>query len=316
MSTLDLRFLAATVRANQVGSFCDLASIAVLTYDYFLTLDLEINLIWGTPWNIGKVLYFLTKYSVFIESGLLLFCKSFLIRKSCFCTNMCYSVSNVWVVYILGCWSCRMYSFIQNMGHLGTEYKIRDSACTTPYSIRNPCRFFDARSLVAQSPIPKIQSCFLMANHDILIFIDYALILLFETIILVLTLVKGVAHYRNSSSSLVATLYKDGLLYYIYLTSFSLGNVFFLVFLVDTGASLILMQRAFHSILTGRILLHLRTAVIRDRRTASSLRSTPNVLTSIFARPHLEQLVIGADTWFHESASSAAGTFSDEFEMR
>lgn len=43
-------------------------------YDYFLTLQLEIDLVWGTPWNIGKILYLSTRYCVFIDSTLLAYC--------------------------------------------------------------------------------------------------------------------------------------------------------------------------------------------------------------------------------------------------
>ena len=36
-------------------------------------------------------------------------------------------------------------------------------------------------SLVTVTPVPQLQNCFLQANRDFLIFIDYALILLWET---------------------------------------------------------------------------------------------------------------------------------------
>ncbi|KAF8582169.1 hypothetical protein K439DRAFT_1351914, partial [Ramaria rubella] len=42
-------------------------------YDFVLTLDLEIDLVWGTPWNVGRILFFLTRYSVYIEACMLVY---------------------------------------------------------------------------------------------------------------------------------------------------------------------------------------------------------------------------------------------------
>ncbi|KAJ3560684.1 hypothetical protein NP233_g10677 [Leucocoprinus birnbaumii] len=49
------------------------ASITVLLYDYVLTLDLEIKLIWGANWNLGKVLYLLTRYLPFFDTAVVLY---------------------------------------------------------------------------------------------------------------------------------------------------------------------------------------------------------------------------------------------------
>ena len=148
----------------------------------------------------------------------------------------------------------------------------------------------------------------------------------------------------------------SGVLYYIYLTFFSVANVFFLVFLVVCllpklpavfwppqgywsitnpvsltatwhrripnliNTRLNRMQRVLHSILTGRILLHLRLAVVHDRGNTS--RDTPRsvipvILATILDRAHRDQLlkvVIGPDTWF--SGSRSTGTASGDLELR
>ena len=63
------------------------------------------------------------------------------------------------------------------------------------------------------------------------------------------------------------------------------------------------MQRVFHSILTRRILLHLRLAIVRDRKDFST-RGTPPNLTPMFARlPHRAEPstgMIGTDVWFRD----------------
>jgi len=55
-----------------VGWF-DFASMAVLIYDYFLTLDAETRFVWRSSWNIGKVLFILTRYTAFLDTSIVLF---------------------------------------------------------------------------------------------------------------------------------------------------------------------------------------------------------------------------------------------------
>ena len=67
------------------------------------------------------------------------------------------------------------------------------------------------------------------------------------------------------------------------------------------------MQRVIHSILTGRILLHLRMAVVQDRREAPSTGTTAVFATRIIPdhwdRDQLSTFVIGVETWFPDNRS-------------
>ncbi|KAF8583093.1 hypothetical protein K439DRAFT_1508816 [Ramaria rubella] len=331
MPVLDLQSLAVTIRANQVGAFCDLASMVILIYDYLLTFKFEVALIWGTPWNIGKILYFLTKYSVIIEIVLLSYCEraNFL--------DILFSVFHFFIdlnrlderhhPVILSFRTWAIWSQSRNiaimLAVLLAVFGIPGGFLTHSGLQKVTCMGFNSfdRHLdltvtsVSQSPVPKIQNCFLTANHDILIFADYAIILVFETIILVLTLIKGIHHYHRSSSTLVATLYRDGILYYIYLTFFSIVNPVLLLLHPQAPNPGKRMQTVFHSILTGRILLHLRMAVLRDLK--NSLTSlTPHILTSVVDRPResLSTVIVGSKFWICDSESSG-GPVDNGFEM-
>jgi len=115
-------------------------------------------------------------------------------------------------------------------------------------------------SLVFTVPPPNTPGCFLIAQKDVL-FVVFVLIMSFETVILTLTLVKGLEHFRRASSPLVAVLYRDGMLNYVYL--FILSAINLAVITSAPGGyttTLTAMQRVAHAILSGRILLHLRQA--------------------------------------------------------
>lgn len=51
--------------------------VRIQLYDYFLTIIPEITLIWPSPWTPIKLLYFLTRYSPLVDSGLAIPSKQF-----------------------------------------------------------------------------------------------------------------------------------------------------------------------------------------------------------------------------------------------
>jgi len=315
MSSIELQGLVHAVRTNQAIAYSDLASMAVLAYDYLLTFKFEVGLVWGTPWNIGRILYALTKYSVLVDSSLLAYFHfaggRVVSIRTC---SLVYQISG-WFIY----WGIGVAEFVlvfRTWAIWGQSRKLAVILVALTVAFTIPSAYLTHLGLTsseyAESPVPRIQSCFVIANRNAMLFWDYILILAWETIILVLTLIKGVSHYRHSTSSLVATLYKDGIIYYIYLTTLSIVNVLFLrIFDGNNGASIILMQRVLHSILTARILLHLRLAAVRDRRDASK-SDTPPGLSTVFENSRHGQLstfFIGADTWFGDSDSNGGDVY-------
>jgi len=285
--------------------------MVVLIYDFLLTFKLEVGLIWGTSWNVGRLLFVLTRYCAFVDSTLLAYFHfaggRVISPRTC---SLLYQISG-WFIY-WGVGIAELVLIFRTWAIWSQNLKLAIGLPVLLLLFAIPAGYLTHIGLTSvdymESPVPHIQSCFVVADHDRPILWDYVLILAWETIILVLTLIKGVSHYRHTASSLVATLYKDGILYYIYLTSFSIANVLFLgVLQQNSGATLILMQRVLHSILTARILLHLRLAVVRDRRDAST-SDLPPVLSSMFDSRHgqLSTVIIGADTWFLDPESTGS----------
>ncbi len=44
-------------------------------FDWFLTLDLEVSLVWSSPWSGMKVLFLLTRYLPFVDISVLTYCE-------------------------------------------------------------------------------------------------------------------------------------------------------------------------------------------------------------------------------------------------
>ncbi|ETW74923.1 hypothetical protein HETIRDRAFT_332579 [Heterobasidion irregulare TC 32-1] len=105
---------------------------------------------------------------------------------------------------------------------------------------------------------PKIAGCY-MAVVNPVVFICFMALFIVETWF---TLWKGFRIWRQvRMSSLLATFYKDSILFYLAIFPLTIGNI--IVFLTAPDELLDLldtMTRVFHSIFACRILLHLRSA--------------------------------------------------------
>jgi len=124
------------------------------------------------------------------------------------------------------------------------------------------------------SPSPMMVGCYAITMSKIAIG-DYLLVMLHEIIILALTLWIGIKSHRHSRSLFVTHLLRNGILYFIGIILISAGNVVTLV----TGPRefhrlFTTIQRVMHSVLSARILLHVRQTTLPKEQlsTLSAIR--------------------------------------------
>jgi len=65
------------LQSSRLSNYMTVASIMLLVYDYMLTLDSELLLIWSSRWNLVKALFLLVRYMPFIDMVLLIFSQRF-----------------------------------------------------------------------------------------------------------------------------------------------------------------------------------------------------------------------------------------------
>ncbi|EJD35189.1 hypothetical protein AURDEDRAFT_175767 [Auricularia subglabra TFB-10046 SS5] len=138
----------------------------------------------------------------------------------------------------------------------------------------------------ASQLVPSLKGC-VIAQSPRRIAFGWMTLTLFELVIVILTLIKGIEQFRlGHASNLITSLYRDGILYFIYLFALSLGNM--LSIFIAPSEYVVLFgvaQRAFNAILSCRIIMHLQAALGRggNRATVSSnghgLLSTMPVFT-------------------------------------
>jgi len=254
---------------------------------------------WGTPWGIGRILFTLTHYSPLFECVLLAFMH--FTKSHSLSPRMCsliYQISG-WCIFV-GVGIAEAVFIFRTYAIWKQSSKILCFLGCVFWIIGIPGIYLThiavSRVQFGRNPLPSGQSCFIVDNQGSTwtLLWDYALTLILETVILFVTLVPAIRHHWRTSS-LMRTLYKDGIMYYVFLAAFSIGNLICLgAFRNTTGASLVLLQRVMHSVLTSRILLHIRHAGAKDRQELLTLSG----VVDWYPQEQISTVVLGVDTLF------------------
>jgi len=272
----------------------NVATAALLIYDYFLTFDSEVSLVWPAPWGLGKILFLLTRYLPRIDTAIVLYhnLKPRLNPGACV---LAYKGTGWMFVFDIAIaeviMSLRTWAIWNKDRRVGIGLAILFCSMLTA-----ACVLFSpfVKSLTfAPAPNPAIVGCFMTGGNHMLSAV-YVLLTVFETSIFILTLLKGarirtpcekqsnvlvnfkcrIALRYGRASYVAATLYRDGIIYYFYLFVITISNIVALSMAPPVYATgiLSLFQRGMHSLLAVRIILHLREANARTaNRTGFSL---------------------------------------------
>ncbi|KAF8508342.1 hypothetical protein BU17DRAFT_70830 [Hysterangium stoloniferum] len=217
---INIQALPLVLETHRATAYSDIAGYALLIevearrrqlYDHFLNLGEEIDHIWTTPWNVGKILYYAAKYPAFLDGAFSLY-----IQFAPFGTTP--STSMV----IAGIIVAEFVLVFRTWAVWGKNSKVGISLLCVGLLMAALSGYFAHHSFslttFGPSPIGVDYVCWIVTPAGNIIFLDYILLVIFETIILILTILKCLQHLRISKSRLIVILYRDGVLYYMYLT--------------------------------------------------------------------------------------------------
>jgi len=265
---IDIDRLITTCKGLLAFTYTDVVSVAILIYDYSLTLPDEIKYIWTNPFAISSILFFLTRYPPFVDS-LLLFIHA----------HAGLSEPNYKIVYRAQVGAYGIGILIGNVILLLRTTAIWErkklvtlvlsvllAACmaAAAYALRR----YLVEVTFDPSPCSSDPGFFVMDNHNNL-YIPYALLMGFETMVLVLTLVK--ASKQRAISQLHKTLYEDSLKYFVILFAVSVANTTNLAAgPLELRPVLTSVHRILHSVFTGRIILNIHESASGPSHAQSS----------------------------------------------
>jgi len=258
--TPSLDELVITLQHFQLTLYADVASFCLWAYDYTLTLDLEIALMWAAPWSVPKALFLLTRYMPIIDS----------IPMVYFFAHPETSDGTCLAIFQLGQWMliisvglAEIILMIRTWAIWEGDHRLSIGLPIFFISVWSTLCVYGARYLGSLKfmPIknPALSGCFVDARSSIQ-FVEWALIMGFEGGILILTFIKGYQTLRiGPRSGLMRLVYVDGILYYIALFALATMNLIAILTLPGAFANIFsFLQRIMHSVLTGRMLLQLR----------------------------------------------------------
>ncbi|PFH52180.1 hypothetical protein AMATHDRAFT_57535 [Amanita thiersii Skay4041] len=263
MSSAILAALITALEHKKVISYANVASIALLAYDYLLTFDLEVSFVWNTPWGVVTGLYYITRYLPFIDIAVVLYqqFKPDLSPTACLRANETFSwffTSGLAIAEII--LTLRTWAICGKGVPLSIILILLYIGLWVPAFIN--MNAFLKTIVFGSLPIPlHIPSvgCILLKGSSRL-FINWVLIMCYDACMCALLAMRAWSIFRSGGKSrLLVIVYRDGIIYYIYLFGLSLLNVI-LIFKLPADYLPLLSSpvRVIHALLTARVVLHAR----------------------------------------------------------
>ncbi|KAH7904661.1 hypothetical protein BJ138DRAFT_1130866 [Hygrophoropsis aurantiaca] len=235
----------------------EVAGLALLTYEYLITLGAEVHCMWGRKWNITRLAFTCTRYMTFIGAGLTVYA-ALVPRPSTQCDSYGKASNAIHIISIVtaeGLLILRTYAFSHQSKPVLIFLIVFGIGClvasvTTTMFIRLPPV---PMSSVGELP----QVCPFEASRSSAL--QYAWLAIFELGLLSLTIFKRLQFYRDSTTPLINALYRDGVYYMVTIFATSLVNMLFTLFAPGAYNEVLdTLQLVLHSILASRILFNLR----------------------------------------------------------
>ncbi|KIK01099.1 hypothetical protein K443DRAFT_132444 [Laccaria amethystina LaAM-08-1] len=251
-----------TIKVN----FMPVLGMVLLGYDYLLTLDREVSLIWSSHWNLAKVLFILVRYTPYIDVGLIAFYMTRDGTSSTTCSLLYKSNSWVYVVGVglaevlltLRTWAC--WGSRARWVTIGLPIAFLALSVTLCVSVG---RYLHTLYFFTPPPTTPSLGCFYQGESFDLV-ICWSALMIYDACIALLMAIRGYPELKNwrrnmRNNTLSTVVYRDGL---------SLINVVVILCLSYDYVNLLsTFERVMYSILTCRAILDIRAQNQSDLRS-------------------------------------------------
>ncbi|KLO18488.1 hypothetical protein SCHPADRAFT_936161 [Schizopora paradoxa] len=289
LSKEDLQVL----RNLQFVKLFNVAFYALMIYDYVVSLSDEINFIWPGEWRLGKTLYVINRYLVFVDPAVTLMYLFGTNTNVQTCNGLASAI--VWLA-VIGSQISQLILSMRTYAIWGKSLTVLSILLTIhvallvseAMTIRSFLKTFKyghslANIAIACTPISS-------KSH---VWIAYLFIVVLELTIVILTIYKAYATWHRGISALTITLYRDGLRFNSlsnnYIAKFPTAIMCFCLLFVMSIVNEVLQadpslaifydlfteyvfgsslpQRIMQAILSGKIILHLRRETLCSQQT-------------------------------------------------
>ncbi|KAH8809683.1 hypothetical protein DL96DRAFT_1628808 [Flagelloscypha sp. PMI_526] len=290
MSVNLLALLEERVEANNLSTKIKFASLSILVWDYLLTLNLEISLVWSKKFTGGTLLFFLTRYLPFTDLFITIIRIQLMDAGDSRSTCPGPYAAVVWLE-VAGIQIAELILVLRTWALYNRNKWILAGLLMFQMGTLVYCGVFDEkliRSLVWGGPEwSGVPGCIILSAENLRARLagNYLLIVAFETCILILTCIKAFSFRRETKritggSFLMHIIHRDGLIFYFFILAISIANVI-VIFIVPQVyiVVLVIFQRTMHSVATGRALLHIRQVAASSVIQVEDYRGSLQVLS-------------------------------------
>ncbi|EDR02701.1 uncharacterized protein LACBIDRAFT_308286 [Laccaria bicolor S238N-H82] len=191
----------------------------MLVYDYFLTLRMEVDLVWLSAWGPMKVLFIVQRYLPFIDAATFT-----LVHQSSTTINpsVCNKIEKAQGVlsvtgFILSeiILTLRVWAVWKRSKFLGIALSILLLATAAACYVFTG--LFQHGLKLSNRPYPEFPGCFITGTNR-LVYVNWLALMVYDSVLLVVMIIPGITAYREQGNEgLHAVVYRDGVVFYVYL---------------------------------------------------------------------------------------------------
>lgn len=269
------------ISADIITSHLDVSATAIICFDFLLTFSQEVQFIWKRPRSLISILFLAVRYLPLLD-----ICMTFILNFAPDASSrLCFVAYNVrgWPL-ILGLLLAEGILIIRTVAVWGNSRRILILLLTLfvamiPLIFYCAIRFLGSASFAVNPPPmenpaipnsgPLASGCFLTGSNDTgdkLQFTAFVVLLAYETLVFIIAMSRA-AYLRQwgvKRSALYKAIFRDGLVFYVYLFVASLINIVVLIETPKIGFVYVTSHyRALHVVFAERIILNIRAADAR-----------------------------------------------------
>ncbi|KIM37623.1 hypothetical protein M413DRAFT_258573 [Hebeloma cylindrosporum] len=227
-----------------------------------LTFRMEVELVWGSKWNFMKGLYLFQRYLPFIDTvWLVLYHQTGTNLSPATCGRLYYASG---AMMVAGFASSEMILTLRAWAVWNRSTRLAVILVILYICLWSSnfvlLGIFLSSVTFGKAPFPGFTGCLVTHANHFLIY-TWSELIAWDALVLVLMLIPGIGAYRSGgNSALMKAVYRDGAIYYLYLFTLSAINIVVVSVLPPQYQHLLTSaERVLHSMLTSRVLLHIRS---------------------------------------------------------
>jgi len=219
-------FVQSLKHQRLIVDYAFVSGCAIFIYDYFLTLHLELKLIWFSKWTHMKVLYLLVRYTTLAYMVALIY-GQLVPNHSIESCRTTYTISISLQVTLMSLADVILAIRTWVVWNMSRKVGIALAILVTVDVIaRLPLINIFIQSLeYVPLPYPGYRGCFLVKGMRIL-WANFALMFVLQAGVLALIAMSAFRSYiRGVNSELWKVIYKEGIMFYVYVLCFTVLNM-------------------------------------------------------------------------------------------